>query len=90
MRAANLIGQVVEICRKGKPCSFGSTSFLLVAKQDEVSISSKSGETILYADIEHLSYAASKSDEVENDRIKARILHSLEDCSAEKKKDCWR
>lgn len=89
MRKADLVGHVVEICRKGKPCSFGTTRFVLVVKQDGLSINSKGGETILYSGIQHLSYAASKSDEIENDRMQALILRSLKVCMAVRD-DCWR
>jgi len=82
MKKTELVGHTVEYCLKGKRCIHQEISnFVLVTKQDEWGLCLQGGETILYDDIDHLFLAASKSDEVKNDMLKALLIPAAAACS---------
>lgn len=82
MKKTELVGHAVEYCLKGRRCIHqGISNFILVTKQDEQGLSLQGGETILYDDVDHLLLAASKSDEVKNDMLKALLIPAVAACS---------
>jgi hypothetical protein len=82
MKSAKLIGKIVGICRKGNWCHTPADENLLVAAQDDVSISSENGERVMYSEVSQLTYPASKTDEIKNDAAKAAALPFIVICAA--------
>jgi hypothetical protein len=90
MKKTELIGHSVLYCYKGYVCKHDPKYFFLVTKQDELSISFENGETILYTNLESLTFEASKSEEFKDSLVMNIILFPAMVVCSIFSNGCWR